>query len=98
MNKTPEKSGSDLATSRRRECNKHDRLPNENDSLKICETCETHYYHCELCRRARDVPASACKFFSLHTLSEKFNEKKVDGLVKLGLKYYIKPIISDFQV
>jgi hypothetical protein len=60
MDKNSEKNGDH---SRRRECNKHDRMPQENDTLKVCETCETHYYQCDLCRRARDVPASACKYF-----------------------------------
>lgn len=48
---------------RRKECGKHDRAPNEEDILRICMTCDTHHYACDLCRSARNIPENQCKFY-----------------------------------
>ena len=46
-----------------KECNKHEKRPNENDVLRICETCDRHFYLCDLCRNSKeiDAPKNICK-------------------------------------
>jgi hypothetical protein len=48
---------------RKKECNKHERKPGEEDVLKICETCGSHFYACELCRNTKEIPKHICKAF-----------------------------------
>ena len=59
-----------------KECNKHEKRPSENDLLRICETCDRHFYLCELCRNSKeiDAPKNICKesnFFFLTYLNNK---------------------------
>ena len=40
-----------------KECNRHEKRPNENELLRICETCDRHFYLCELCRNSKEIDA-----------------------------------------
>lgn len=46
-----------------KECSKHEmRIGDNNQMLRICETCNRHYFVCDLCRKAKNVeaPLSIC--------------------------------------
>lgn len=57
-----------------KECGNHEKRLQDDDTLRICETCGRHYYICELCRSSKsiDAPITICKLF-FSDFSELYN-------------------------